>query len=367
MGTLSIREWTRDEWLARESQWSALLARSGLDPLFLSWEWLTLWWRHFGGRAAHALCILAAYRADELVGIAPLYRLWAVRRMLPVRSLQFIGISWRDSQALISEYLDFIAAPEDRQAVRAAFLEHLVTQRSWSELIVSYTRTAEAWTQALAQSCAGDHSYARTIERCVSHQADLSEGFERYLDRLGQSTRRSLWHLRRRLGPHGAVRLERVAADEIVGGFEDLNRLHALRWGSVAFSGNRLRFHHDLASKLAPRGELDLTRLWVGERVVSVLYDVCKGVRQYNIKMGFDPGIERNFSLGLLHFGFALQAAASRGVLIYDFLAGPGRKTDYKSHLSQLHEALATVQMVKGPLLRRLYRWYDDNASSIET
>ena len=359
LDSLQIREWTQEEWEARESQWTALLARSGLDLLFLSWEWMMLWWRFFGRAPTQELCVLGAYRGEELVGIAPLYRVRAGRKLLPVRSLQFIGISWRDSNALISEYLDFISAPGDRDPVRAAFLRHLLSHGAWSELIVSYTRNPCAWAEAFGKSLGNGAFHTRTIERCVSYQADLSAGFQPYLSRLGQSTRRSLWHLRRRLGNHGTIRVERVAQDQVIAAFEDLNRLHMLRWGTRAFGGDRLRFHESLAEKLAQRGELDLTRLWIGDRVVSVLYDVRKGSRQYNIKMGFDPTIERSFSLGLIHFGFAMEAASAQGVATYDFLAGRGLKTDYKSHLGQLRDELATVQMLKGPLLPRLYRWYD--------
>lgn len=364
LDSLQIREWTQEAWEAREGQWSGLLAVSGLDPLFLSWEWMTLWWRFFGRGPSHELCVLGAYRGEELVGIAPLYRVRAGRKLLPVRSLQFIGISWRDSSALISEYLDFISAPEDREQVRAAFLRHLLSRGSWSELIVSYTRNPGAWAEAFGKSLGNGDFHTRTIERCVSYQADLSAGFPSYLSRLGQSTRRSLWHLRRRLGNHGPIRLERVAASQVVAGFEDLNRLHTLRWGTRAFVGDRLYFHQSLAERLAQRGELNLSRLWIGDRVVSVLYDVRKGSRQYNIKMGFDPTVERSFSLGLIHFGFAMEAASAEGVATYDFLAGRGLKTDYKGHLGQLRDELATVQMLKGPLLSRLYRWYDGRNNS---
>ena len=64
--------------------------------------------------------------------------------------------------------------------------------------------------------------------------------------------------------------------------------------------------------------------------MVSVLYDVRKGARQYNIKMGFDPNFSSQVSLGLIHLGYAMERAAERGVASYDFLAGPGRTSDFK-------------------------------------
>jgi CelD/BcsL family acetyltransferase involved in cellulose biosynthesis len=199
----------------------------------------------------------------------------------------------------------------------------------------------------------------RDLDRSVSYQADLSHGFVAYLRDLGQSTRRSVWNLRRRLTAHDKVSLEFLDQGEIDGGFSDLNRLHELRWRRPAFAGKRLLFHTSLARRLAARGELAFSRLRVGGEAVSVLYDIRKGARQYNIKMGFDPAFSSQVSLGLLHLGYAMEAAADHRVTVYDFLAGPGQRTDYKRNLSQTHRDLSCVQMVRGRLLPLLYRWRD--------
>jgi CelD/BcsL family acetyltransferase involved in cellulose biosynthesis len=90
-----------------------------------------------------------------------------------------------------------------------------------------------------------------------------------------------------------------------------------------------------------------------------VLYDIRKGARQYNMKMGFDPAFSSRVSLGLIHLGYAMEAAADHGVAVYDFLAGQGQTSDYKRHLSQARRALSCVQMVRGRVLPALYRWRD--------
>ena len=74
---------------------------------------------------------------------------------------------------------------------------------------------------------------------------------------------------------------------------------------------------------------------------------------------GFDPAFSSRVSLGLLHLGYAMEAAADQRVAVYDFLAGPGQRSDYKRNLSQAHRDLSCVQMVRGRLLPALYRWRD--------
>ncbi len=357
---LSVRHWGTAEWFARQAEWDALVRRACTDALFLSWDWLTNWWRVFGDMVGGTADVLAFYRGEELVGIAPLYyRRLRRNGLLMTSSVQMIGIAWRDADPLISEYLDVIATREDLAAVRAACVAHLVAQPGWNELVIAFTGTGTEWGEAYTQQALSGGRYVRELDRSVTYQANLSQGFAAYLKELRQSTRRSLWNLRRRLGTEGSVRLEAVGRAEIDAAFADLNRLHLLRWNKPAFIGKRLDFHRQLAHRLIETADLKMSRLWVNGKVVSVLYDVCKKARQYNIKMAFDPNFSSQVSLGLIHLGYAMEQAAGEGVALYDFLAGPGRSSDFKRLLSQERYELSCVQIVRGPVLPTLYRWRD--------
>jgi hypothetical protein len=357
---LTLRNWSLSEWLESEGPWNGLLARSDADPLFLSWEWLTHWWHCFGDTLAASAEIRAFYRGSELVGIAPLYRRHIVRKgVVPVSSVQLIGLSWRDPEPLMSEYLDVIAARGEAAAVRQACAQALLHEPAWSESVIGFTPAGSEWREAFRSQRRGGPQYIRMLDRSTSYQADLSRGFPAYLRGLGQSTRRSLWGLRRRLADYGAVRFEMLSAAQIDAGVGQLNRLHQLRWMRPAFTGARLNFQAGLVGRLAARDELAVSQLRVGSEVVSVLYDIRKGARQYNISMGFNPGLSGRLSLGLIHFGYAMEAAAERGVGTYDFLAGAGRSRDYKRNLSQTQRELSCVQVLRGPLLPALYRWRD--------
>ena len=357
---LALRRWSVAEWLGNETTWNGLLTRSNADALFLSWEWLTLWWHCFGGALSAAVDILAFYRGSELVGLVPLYRRRVLRRsVVPAVSVQFIGASWREPGPMISEYLDVVAAANDADAVRRACAQVLMQERGWTEWVIGFTAAGRQWCEAFASSDPTQRPYVRDLDCMVSYQADLSGGFAAYLSGLRQSTRRSLFGLRRRLAAQGKVSFELLPPEQIESGFGDLNRLHQLRWQQPAFTGAALAFHTRLAHRLASRGELALSRLSVGGEVVSVLYDIRKGTRQYNIQLGFNPAFSGKLSLGLVHLGYAMEAAAERHVGIYDLLAGRGQRSDYKRHLSQTHGNLSCVQVLRGYLLPSLYRLHD--------
>jgi CelD/BcsL family acetyltransferase involved in cellulose biosynthesis len=363
--TLAVRKWSVADWLGSEAAWGRLLAGSNADALFLSWDWLTLWWQCFASALSAEPEILAFYRGGDLVGVAPLYRHRVVRsRFLPAISVQLIGVSWRDPGPLISEYLDIVAAPAEVDTVRRACARLLLAERAWSECVIGFTAAGRQWCEVFAGAELDQRHYVRDLDPLISYQADLSGGFEDYLRRLGQSTRRSVWHLRRRLARAGKVSFELVPAEEIDSSFRDLNRLHRLRWQQPAFAGAGLDFHTQLARRLASRGELALSRLRVGGEVVSVLYDICKRARQYNISMGFDPAFGGSLSLGLIHLGYAMEAAAERQMNTYDFLGGSGQNSDYKSHLSQAQRNLSCVQVLRGYLLPSLYRWHDRSSTA---
>jgi CelD/BcsL family acetyltransferase involved in cellulose biosynthesis len=356
---LTLRRWNVTEWMSNEAAWAKLLARSRADPLFLSWEWLTHWWGCFAAELAATAEILAFHRGSELVGLAPLYRRRVLRNgMLPTTSVQLVGLSWRDPGPVMSEYLDVIAADGEAQAVRRACARVLLEEASWTEWVIGFTAAGRHWCEAFGWLDSGQQ-YVRDLDRSASYQADLSQGFAVYLSSLGRSTRRSLWGLRRRLSVQAKVRFETAGAEEIDTGFNDLNRLHRLRWKTQAFAGSRLAFHSSLARRLASRGELAISRLRVGDEVVSVLYDVRKGGCQYNISMGFNPAFNSRVSLGLLHLGYAMEAAAESRVATYDLLAGRGQRSDYKRHLGQRCRELSCVQVVRGHVLPPLYRWHD--------
>ena len=357
---LTVRPWSAEEWLASEALCDELARRAGTDELFMSWEWLRSWWVCYGNSLHAKPNILAFYRGPQLVGLAPLFQRRLLRNgVLVIGSVQMMGLSWRDPMPLISEYLDVIAPTEQRDAVRRACLRFLLEQPEWTEFVVGFTAAGREWGEAYAACALSAEHYVRELDHCVSYEADLSAGFGAYLKDLSQSTRRSVWNLRRRVAGYGKVDLETVRAEDIESAFADLNYLHKLRWGKPAFVGRRLEFHTALARRLVARDELQLSRLRVGGSVVSVLYDIRKERRQYNIKMGFDPQFSSQISLGLIHLGFAMEAAADRGVPGYDFLAGPGRSSDFKRLLSQNRRELSSVQMLRGRLLTSVFRLRD--------
>jgi CelD/BcsL family acetyltransferase involved in cellulose biosynthesis len=354
---IHVRVLEESAWASLQAEWGSLLQRSRADPLFLSLDWLRLWWKHFEPQGDEALKVLAVYVSEELIGLAPFIIGSVKRRMgLRYRSAQMVG-NWLDeSRGMFSEYLDVLAVPGRDACVRLAVARTLLRELDCAEIVVACTREHGPWRTALAQINA---CYLRPVEPQLSFQAWLGDGFGSYARKLGSSTRRSLINLRSRLEAVGPVSLVRADAAAATAALDELGSFHALRWGMPPFVDNVDRFHRELIGKWAPLGKILISRLLVGQRCVSVLYDIRIGQTQYNLQMGFDPAFEAKASLGLMHLGYAMEQAAGEGVKMYDFLAGTGLKSDYKRNLASQWQTVATVHGIAGFLPKLAYRSVD--------
>jgi hypothetical protein len=104
---------------ALQPHWNRLLEASGSASIFLTWEWVSLWWAIYG--AGSTLNVLVARdAAGDLVGIAPLKR----RTLGPfglVQVAEFIGVGGE----VTPERLDFIVSRGHEAAVTAGMLDVL--------------------------------------------------------------------------------------------------------------------------------------------------------------------------------------------------------------------------------------------------
>jgi len=100
---------------ALREEWSELLESSAADCLFLTWEWLSTWWKHLAGD--RRLAILALRHGGRLVALAPFgVRPPSLSRRRPLPVLEFLG-----NGCVGSDYLDLIVRRGYESEARRAF------------------------------------------------------------------------------------------------------------------------------------------------------------------------------------------------------------------------------------------------------
>jgi hypothetical protein len=352
----STRYWSESEFLGARAEWAALLARSHADPLFCSWEWLARWWRHHQKECSLELRMLAVYREGRLRGIAPLHeRVVSIGGIARLRRRELLGNVWRDPRAVMSELVDFIVDGEDQPGVTMQLVAALAGDGQWDELVAPHGRAdgvAAGCLRRLAQQRA---AYLRDTDAMPIYSIPAGGGFSAYVQSLGPGTRRRL------VGQRGGrlCSLEFATTESLHDYMRELGVFLAQRWGRPSWSGTRLALHAEFAEEMAGIGALRLSRLIADGRVISILYNVVAGNREYNIQSAFQAGSPPAKSPGYLHLGYSLERAFADGLSSYELLAGQGKKTDYKAALAGRRDTVSTLHLVRHRFWRHIYRAWD--------
>jgi CelD/BcsL family acetyltransferase involved in cellulose biosynthesis len=301
--------------------WPALAERCG--NLFASWEWVSTWWRHFGG--GRSLVGSIARRPDgEPVVILPLYLLGA----RPLKILRFVGHGSGD-------WLGPIHAPGDGELAAEALRATLAATPDWDVFLADHLRSDRRSSQATAGMVIRREGFPilpfrkRTWDQLL---AGRSSNFRQQV--RGRERRLARAHeLKYRLSSDP----ERLDAD-----LDLLFKLHGARWAqdrSIAFTVARQAFHREFAHLALARGWL---RLWVMEldaEPVAVWYGFRYAGIEWYYQTGRDPARD-SASVGFVLLCHTIRAALEDGADAYWFLRGGEA---YKNRFAEENPGLETV------------------------
>lgn len=285
------------------AEWRSLWERCPRASVFQSPPWLHAWWAHFGG--AHPW-MLAVYRAEHLVGMAPLF-LWPEERRVLL-----MGTGITDS-------LDILAEDPWAATVADATFQWLDSCHSeWDVCDLqqlpqdSPLRTAsipQQWEESLVTQDTAP------VLKLPSDEGDMPRAEE-------------LAYLRRRLAKEGDFEIVAATEENFTGLFDSLLQLHGARWAERAEEGvlgeeSVREFHADAALGLLKLGALRLFVLKVAGCAVAAYYGFQHAGRAVYYLGGFAPEWKR-FSVGTIIVGHAIAEAIREGAREFDF--GRGRE-----------------------------------------
>ena len=111
--------------LTLEAEWFELLETIQNDNIFLTFEWISTWWKYCAGHHDELFIIIARDDDDKLIGIAPLFKTQtALFKALKLEQLCFLGN--RDS-----DYLNFIVRADYKDEFFSLVFTHLFQNSSW--------------------------------------------------------------------------------------------------------------------------------------------------------------------------------------------------------------------------------------------
>jgi CelD/BcsL family acetyltransferase involved in cellulose biosynthesis len=279
-------------------KWTALAPLTG--NVFSTWEWASLWWRHYG--EGRRLAVFAADAGDgRIVAIVPLYE-WAAR---PVRVGRFLGHGPADQ-------LGLVCAPPDRAAGVASFKRAI--------------RLA-GFDLALAEVLPGDVDWSELLgSRLLMSEASpvlsLDRGWSEILAARSANFRQQVHRRERRLRERYSLRF-RLASD-VERLDEDFSRfvtLHLERWGGSSAFVRWERFLREFTWVAFERGWL---RLWFLE-LDGVTVGAWLGFRFGGVESYYQAGRSPAYgddSVGFVLLVHSVREAAADGMREYRFLRG---------------------------------------------
>lgn len=314
---------TEADWQRLEPEWDALVERSASATVFLTWEWLRPWWRHFA-REGDELAVLAAREGDRLVGLAPLYRsrVAASHRFGSLRRLGVIGDRSGDS-----EYLDFAIEPGREAEVLPAFLDAIEGDaRGWDLLHFHLMPAASPNLGPLRRLAAGRGWLVESKSApCLAIR--LPSDWGQYLASLQPRFRGKLRSLERRLTAEGGAAFELCeGAAALPERLESLFSLHQRRWRAAGKPGAfadpaRRGFYREMGEAFLRRGWLRFWSLRLAGRFVAHEFSFEHLGRVYFLQQGFDIACSDQ-NVGTALKAHVIRRSIEGGARAYDFLAG---------------------------------------------
>ncbi len=230
------------------AEWEELLSRAPAANIFLTFDWLATWWRHYGQAAR--LWILCAYEDGVLVGLAPL--MIQERRLagfLVYRRVAFLGTG-------ISDRLDLLLTPGSERAVLTAIVTELRGRR-WDVVDLQEIPESSITAKVFPEVAESLGARVEVTEQSVCPVVRLASDADAHLATLGHKLRRNIRHFGRKLRSEHAVRLDFIDGgprlEEDLDAFLRMYRkCFAGRPNTREFTGNKFAaFRREVAIRLA--------------------------------------------------------------------------------------------------------------------
>ncbi len=311
---------------ALASEWAELLKRAVHRNTFLTHQWIATWWAliRSASRNRQLFILVARDPTGKLCGALPLELEKIGFGPLGYRILRFAGAT---NEA--PEHLDVIVEGNDPGQIIAALLADLATRRPQFDLIQLTDLAEDALLlPALEQwsTSAGITHQRRTWNICP--YVTTVGTFETYFKTVSQKHRYKVRLFGRRLAEQHVVAFHVAQTPaEVAIAIEELFTLHAKRWtlkddDASGFDNPVSRtFHRGVAASLAAQEGVRIFVLRCDDRAVAVCYCFLLDGRLFFYQPGWDPEF-RQFHVGKILVGHALQYCFQHGIREFDFLRG---------------------------------------------
>ena len=314
---IKVSELTFEQFLDWRSVWNDSLQRSIDKHVFLTWEWLSSWWRLFGKN--RELLVLVVEKERRIVAAAPLMVCCYRPLGLSIRKVEFIATP-------ASDYHTFLLEQTEPKYGRAILQYGRKRVSDW-ECIELREIPETSQTARLIWNPAFEENAFRRRVQSLCYGTALPLRFEDYLRGLDRKFRQNMRRGERNLKKDYKVDFKICSdASEVKEYLQVIMNLHQKRWRSRnepgIFSDPRTScFHHEISRLFFDRGWLVLNLVTLNDVPVAGGYDFTYQNRLYSYVSGFDPGFSR-YDISNLRYLYLLEYCAKKGIEEWDMMRG---------------------------------------------
>ncbi|MEJ7614448.1 MAG: GNAT family N-acetyltransferase [Candidatus Fervidibacter sacchari] len=316
------------QWAKWRDAWDDLLSNSTAFEarIFLSYEWLTTWWRFFGCGAQSAgwdlgrkLLVVAVADGERLLAAAPLFV--SPSPILPfVRIVRFIGNGNAD-------YGDFLVRKGCEEVAQRIWLWLFAHTSLWHSIALHELPEGSEAISSLQRVNLPDGFRATILVGEVCHRVPLNSENGSWRERASKSLREQLKRRERQIWRNFKVQF-RTATNcrEVETMLPQLFALHRLRWGQLGQTGVFIfpkvrKFHQEFAQQALNRHWLRLHWLTLDNVTAAVYYAFKVGNYSGFYTCGFNPSFGR-YSVGKVLLAKVIDEAEREGAKVFDFMRG---------------------------------------------
>lgn len=351
---------TESELQSLRSEWKSLFRRAECTNVFLTFEWLSQWWLHFG-QGSRLFLVTVRESEGRLIAVAPLY-ISTRRKTLSLRRLGLLGDLF-----VGSDHLDVLVERGYEPRAIESLANFILGRRNDWDFIELSGCSPDSLVLTQFQNTIGAKKMATyQTDSSLCPYLQLPRTSEEYWSSLRPRHRKNLRYYNRLLQREGEVTFVTVEdSKEMESSLDELLRLHQLRserrGRHSTFADLRVApFHQAALKSLAQDGKVRIFFLELSGKRVAALYGFSTGKKFFYYQSGTDPAYGR-FSVGNLLLNSVIEWAIQTGHSEFDFLRGDeSYKRLWATEARQLHDLSLFDRRARGRLAQtvRLVRHF---------
>ena len=345
---------TTRQFLELEHEWNKVLDRSRDKNIFLTWQYLSTYWKHFG--RDKKLRVLFVEDKNEVIAIAPLRQ----SRYGFMNSLGYDVIEPLGYRGLTPEGADYtgLLLGKNEAECLQLFLNHLVERDDWDFIHMDDIPGTSILHDLLPKS-SGVIPGFEMEQGAKCPYMPIPNSMDILMNGLSANLRRNLRRRLRKL-EKDYHRVELKNYDEFTSIEEAMKiffELHQKRWKSQRMPGvfktKEVRdFYIDVVKLFADNGWLALYFLTANDEPVASQYCLEYDRKMYFCLPGFDPDYSK-YGVGNLILAKIIEKCVEKGIEEYDFLKGD---ESYKFDWTSTYRRNWGIRFVNRKFTSSLYR-----------